>query len=148
MQEIAKLEHRITAALDRIREGVEGQGDVADLRRRLDRQTRTNEELIRSARALKDDQDAEIAGLSARVESQRETIAQLDSELQRLRASNKALRDGIAELRAGLGEPDTTSAELEALRAERAAEAAEVQAILAELAPLLEEEREVVHAAG
>ena len=156
MSDISILEGRITAALDRIRQGLDRQGvpAVADssVQAELDEQRAHNAELVERVRILKDRQDTQVASLTARVDTQRKQLMKLDEELQKLRASNVQLRDLNGKLRVAV----TTSlapelhdaavtAEIEALRTQRAADAAEVDAILAELKPLIEE---TPHAAG
>ena len=150
MSDISALESRITAALDRIRQGLDGQGgqSAADpaLQAELDAERAHNAELVERVRILKDRQDTQVASLTTRVDTQRKQLMKLDEELQKLRASNVQLRDMNGKLRVavttGLA-PElhdaAVTAEIEALRTQRAAEAAEVDAILAELKPLIEE---------
>lgn len=156
MSDISVLEGRITAALDRIRQGVEAQGisespDTA-LSSELDAERAANAELVERVRNLKERQDTQVASLTGRVESQRAQMMHLDEELQRLRASNAQLREMNARLRDAVTQGPSSelldaavAAELEALEAQRSSEAAEVDAILAELKPLIEE---TPHAAG
>lgn len=159
MSDIAALEQRITAALDRIRVGLDHvaaadaapqeAGDAADLRVQLDEEKTANAQLVERVRALKETQDGRLAELSDRVEAQRAQMAQLDAELQRLRASNADMRVLNAQLRAAasehVGDAELINrammAEIDALQAQRSADAAEVVAVLAELAPLLQEEQ-------
>lgn len=150
MSDISALEGRITAALDRIRQGLDRQvseGDAdATLQAALDDERASNAELVERVRILKERQDTQVASLTARVETQRNQLMQLDGELQQLRASNVQLRKMNTQLReavtTGLS-PDlhdaAVAAEVEALHAQRSADAAEVDAILAELKPLIEE---------
>ena len=87
------------------------------------------------------------AALMERVEAQRESMAALDAEMQRLKTANDMLRKTCEEMRGALqdnvGEPHLVNkamlAELEALRAARAAEEAEIRAVLGAMAPLLSE---------
>lgn len=87
------------------------------------------------------------AALQEQLASQRESMAELDSELQRLRMANEMLRKTCEDMRAalqdGLGEPHLINqamlAELEALRASRAVEQAEVRAVLGAIEPVLSE---------
>lgn len=87
------------------------------------------------------------AALQEQVAAQRESMADLDSELSRLRLSNDMLRQTCEELRAalqaGLGEPHLINqamlAELESLRADRSIERAEVRAVLDAIEPVLSE---------
>ncbi len=158
MSDISALEARITAALDRIRRGLDrpsqdnSQGPDAELQEALDQERATNAELVARVRSLKERQDTQVASLTARVETQRTQLMQLDEELQQLRASNIQLRGLNTKLReavtAGLA-PElhdaAVAAEIEALHAQRSADAAEIDAIIAELKPLIEE---TPHAAG
>lgn len=147
MSDISALEGRITAALDRIRQGIEGKGaGDPDLGAALARERKTNAELIAGARALKDRQDAEIATLTERVEAQRAQMAKLDAELQRLRASNVQMREVNTQLREAVTQglapelvDQALSAEIEALHAQRSADAAEISAVLTALEPLMKE---------
>lgn len=87
------------------------------------------------------------AALQEQLAAQRESMADLDSELSRLRLSNDMLRktceDLRAALQAGLGEPHLINqamlAELESLRADRSIERAEVRAVLDAMEPVLSE---------
>ena len=156
MSDISALESRITAALDRIRQGIEAKQAPAEpdegLSSELESERAANAELVERVRQLKDRQDTQVASLTGRVESQRAQMMQLDEELQRLRASNAQLREMNARLREAVTKglspellDEAVAAEVEAMEAQRSAEAAELDAILAELKPLIEE---VPHAAG
>ncbi len=157
MSDISTLESRITAALDRIRQGLDApvaQEAAADpaLQAALVQERAQNAELVERVRLLKERQDTQVASLTLRAETQSKHLMKLDEELQQLRASNVQLREMNARLRetvtTGLA-PElhdaAIEAELEALRAQRSADAAEVDAILDELKPLIEE---TSHAAG
>ena len=163
MSDISLLEGRITAALDRIRRGVEwmdelaaaappipldsAQTEVTSLRVRLDEERTVNAQLEERVRALKDRQDGRVAQLEAEVAESRSRIAAADADVQGLRQTNADLRDIAAQLREalaqGVTEPQLINramlAELEALRTARAIDLAEVNAVLAELRPLLGE---------
>ena len=156
MSDISTLESRITAALDRIRQGLDAGGGqtAADpaLQAALDEERAQNAELVERVRILKERQDTQVASLTLRAETQSKHLMKLDEELQQLRASNVQLRDMNAKLReavtTGLA-PElydaAVNAEMEALNAQRSADAAEIDAILDELKPLIEE---TSHAAG
>ena len=155
MSDIAALEGRITQALDRIRAGIEAAsaapqpaaGDDPDLRRQLDEERTANAQLEERVRALKERQDGRVAELEHQVDTQADQLAQLDAELQRLRASNADMRQISAQLRSaaadGVAEPELINralmAEVEALLAQRSADIGEMDAILAGLAPILKE---------
>ncbi len=156
MSDISTLESRITAALDRIRRGLDAQPSQAagnpELQAALEQERAQNAELVERVRILKERQDTQVASLTLRAETQSKHLMKLDEELQQLRASNVQLREMNAKLRetvtTGLA-PElhdaAVTAEIEALSAQRSADAAEVDAILEELKPLIEE---TSHAAG
>lgn len=150
MSDISTLESRITAALDRIRKGLDARtGQTAAdpaLQNALEEERAQNAELVERVQALKERQDTQVATLTLRAETQSKHLMKLDEELQQLRASNVQLREMNAKLREAVttelapGLVDAAvSAELEALNAQRSADAAEVDAILDELKPLIEE---------
>lgn len=163
MQEIAELERRITAALERIGRGVEslgghglpampiltGDGDVAQLTEALDEERMANAQLSERLRVVKDKDGAEKAVLTAaRDDLQHQLDAQSD-ELNRLRRSLDQVNGELADLRdvaeRGVVEPEHINkamlAELEALRSARASEASEIAEIVAALNPLISEAR-------
>ena len=161
MSDISILEGRITAALDRIRRGVEWMDELAaaapaspadaashealSLRSRLEEERTVNAQLEERVRALKERQDGRVAQLEAEVAENRVRLSEVDEDMQRLRQANAELRDIGAQLRValaeGVAEPQLINramlAELEALRAARAADLAEVNAVIAELRPLV-----------
>lgn len=162
MTEISDLESRLSAALDRIRSGVErlgisaGEADaiapdaadgptLAQVQARLAEERDANAQLEERVKALKARQDGRLAELEAQADGARIKMAKVDKDLQRLRQVNAELRDINAKLRAavaaGVTEPHLINlamqAELEALRAVRAADAAEVDAVLDALRPIL-----------
>ena len=159
MSDINSLQGRITAALDRIGAGVSQLNKVSPqaestavaeadaLRGQLEEERSANAQLEERVRVLKERQDGNIAKLEKRVETQAATLAGLDAELQRLRASNAELRELNAQLRSAASDGATspelinraTIAEVEALAAQRATDEAEIDAIITELKPLIEE---------
>tara|TARA_R110002051_G_scaffold7041_7_gene33191 strand:+ start:3731 stop:4222 length:492 start_codon:yes stop_codon:yes gene_type:complete len=161
MNDIDKLESRITAALDRIRQGVaqlndkaaraalpvpEVDDEAAALRFQLQEEQTVNAQLEERVRALKERQDGSVSDLKARVDEQSQKMTALDTEIHRLRTSNADLRDLNAQMRSaaadGAVNPElinrATIAEVEALAAQRSADAAEMDAIITELKPLIE----------
>jgi predicted RNase H-like nuclease (RuvC/YqgF family) len=153
MSDISALESRITAALDRIRAGVDGMAAAAPvdvgaaLQDQLDEERMANAQLQERVRVVKDRQDAVIAELEGKISGHQTQMAALDAEMQKLRQSNADLRELNAQLRAAVAE-DTSApelvnrammAEIDALQAQRSSEAAEVDAILSELKPMIEE---------
>ena len=158
MSDIQTLEGRITAALDRIRYSAEklatqtatepaDVGGASDLQALLDEERTANAQLGERVKALKDNQDGGLANLQNDLAQKTAALAGMESEIQRLRASNAELRDMNAQLRSAASDGATspelinraTLAEVEALQAQRAAEAAEVDAIISTLKPMIEE---------
>lgn len=155
MTDISELEGRITAALDRIGQGLDALGPKADeaqneqitaLNASLGDEQTANAQLEERIKAIKSKKDTKISDLSAenaRLREQVETgeagIARMRKVSHELRMNNTALREAVAE---GVTEPHLINksmmAELEALRAAHAADRAELDDILAELAPLVE----------
>ncbi|MDM7931103.1 hypothetical protein [Tabrizicola sp.] len=167
MQDIAALEQRITAALERIGKGVDKlaaapradaspvaapvaasvAASVADaaLRAQLDEEKALTAQLQERLRVAKDREPK--GDLREKVEKLTRLLDVQGLELQRMRRTNAALRDQLAALReaqqAGVTEPQLINkslmAELEALRALRLTEVAEMDEILAALEPHLTE---------
>lgn len=151
MSDIPELQRRITAALDRISQGLDGMtqagdaGEVATLRQQLEDEKLANAQLQERTKKLKASlSEAEAARDAARSESA-EKLKDLDSALQSLRHANQELRDNNKALRdanaKGVGEAHLINkamlAELEGLRATRAADKSEADAILSEMETIL-----------
>lgn len=167
MNDIAELERRITAALDRIGQGLDrlppaatGREDadaaaqthelaseLARLREELDAERDANAQLTERLRAVKDRDTQTVRDLEQRIETMTRQLDVQGLELQRMRKTTIQLRENLRALReartTGQVEPYLLNkamlTELEALRATRAAEIAEMDEILAEMAPLLRE---------
>ncbi|MGB3244376.1 MAG: hypothetical protein WBB25_07570 [Sulfitobacter sp.] len=155
MSNIEELQGRITAAIDRIAQGVDRIGSTSagpdpETAQALEEERTANAQLSARVRALKTRSDAEMAEMRAHLEEADARMSQLDVELQRVRRANQqlqevceALRDANAE---GVGDADLINkammAELEGLRAARATDVAEASAILAALGPLVENAKE------
>jgi chromosome segregation ATPase len=153
MSDVTQLEQRISVAMDRIEKGLGAMAEQAPpangtaLEAQLEEERFANAQLEERVKALKERQDTKITELESRVSAQRDQMAALDTELQRLRASSADMREVNAQLRVaatdGVAEPELINrammAEVEALSAQRASESAEVDAILSELKPLIEE---------
>lgn len=166
MQDIAELEGRITAALERISQGVDrlvaqprpGVADAAPplgrpakapdagLRAQLEQEKSLTAQLQDRLRSLRErDQKSD---LQAKIDRLTEQLDIQGLELQRMRRTNSSLRDQLATLRAaqidGVAEPQLINksvlAELDALRALRLTEVAEMDEILAALEPHLDVE--------
>lgn len=167
MSEIAELERRITAALERIGTGLErltpggaGEPDLPDLadlpdlndsdevlalRAALDEEKTANAQLAERLRAVKDRDAQSAQQLQERIEAMTRQLDVQGLEMQRMRKTTIQLRENLRALREaqaqGLADPHMVNkamlAELEALRATRATETAELDELLAELAPLV-----------
>ena len=164
MQDIAALEGRITAALERISKGVDRlaasprpappvpnppaatpSAPAADaaLRAQLEEERTLVAQLQDRLRNLKDREPK--GDLQEKIERLTQQLDVQGLELQRMRRTNTTLRDQLATLRqaqmAGVTEPQLINkslvAELDALRALRLTEVAEMDEILAALEPHL-----------
>jgi len=157
MQEIAELEKRITAALERIGKGVDrlaqaprsapsasGGADAA-LRAQLEDEKALNTQLQEKLRAAKERESK--GDLQEKIDRLTQQLEVQGLELQRMRRTTAGLRDQLAALRAaqaeGVAEPQlinkAMAAELDALRAERLTEVAQIDEILAALDPHIAE---------
>lgn len=147
MSQINELQARITAALDRIAQGLEGRPEAAadpeeadTLREQLEEERLANAQLQERIKVLHTKLDAAEG-------AQAESLRKLDADLQALRKANQQLRDNNQALReaqaAGVAEPHLINkammAELEGLRAARGADRGEVEAVLAALGQVIAE---------
>lgn len=163
MDEIAELERRITAALERITRGVEKLGQVpvapvqvkpvdadelARLREELDEERMANAQLNERLKVLRTREAAAKAALQDEIERLTRQVDDQGSEMRRLNNSASQLREELRLLsdaaRQGMADPQMINkamlAELEALRAARAAETGEMADILSALGPILDAE--------
>jgi chromosome segregation ATPase len=150
MSDIDDLQSRLTAAMDRLAQGVDrltaapAQPEPG-LAEALEEERTANAQLQERVRTLKTRSDAEAASLRAQLEEAQARMAQLDTELHRVRRANAQLTEACNKLieanEEGVGDPHLINkamlAELEGLRAARAADVAEAGAILAALEPLV-----------
>lgn len=116
MQELAELERRITAALERIGRGVEGLTTAAPVSAMLP--------------------ESDFAKLNDALDEERMANAQLSERLRVHRDREATLAAEVADLTEQLA---TRTAELAELRAARGVDAAELADIVAALNPLIEE---------
>jgi chromosome segregation ATPase len=160
MQDIAELEQRITAALERIGKGLDritaaprpaaavpAAAPVADaaLRAQLEEEKSLTAQLQERLRSLKE-RDSK-ADLRAKIDKLTQQLDVQGLELQRMRRTAVSLREQLAALRsaqtAGVTEPGlinkAMATELDALRAIRLTETAELDELLAALEPHLTE---------
>ncbi len=159
MSQIEELQSRITAALDRIGQGLEAQSanagadpsELDALRSQLDDEKAVSAQMEERNKRIKEKLDTAEAAVATIEASAEAKLQKLDQELQALRRANQQLRDNNLSLRnaieAGVAEPHLINkammAELQALRAARNADKAETDAVLDELARLLQsDERE------
>lgn len=154
MSDIAELESRLSAALDRIATGVGRMGEAEPpqaLVEELAAEREANAQLEARVLAIKEKQETMVAALQADVARLTEALSGTDTDLQRLKSVNAELRATNAALRtanaAGLPDADLVnsamSAEVDALRALEAGNRAEIDRALGMLEPML---REVAHA--
>ena len=154
MSQIEELQSRITAAMDRISQGLEmrasgGDGGLAEeleaLKAQLEDEKTVSAQLEERNKRMKDKLDAAEEYAKQASEDERARLKKLDDDLQSLRRANSQLRDNNKALReanqAGVAEPHLINkamlAELEGLRAARNADRAEADVVLGELTRLL-----------
>lgn len=165
MQEIAELERRITAALERIGQGVASlataptadselplsmaEAELARLTEALDEERMANAQLNERLRVVRDKDSGDKVALETQVHELTAQLAAQSVDLNRLRRSADQMTAEMADLRhvaqMGVTEPEHINkamlAELTALRAARASEALELAEIVAALNPLIAEAR-------
>lgn len=158
MSDIAELEKRINAALERIGAAVEAStanggadvGQLEALREQLDEEKTANAQLKERVRKLKDRQADGLTQLEERIKSLGARAADQEIEIARLKQINGQLRDSNRRLReansAGLAEPHLINSsmqnELESLRITYENQKSELDALLSELKPVVEAARE------
>ena len=162
MTDIAALEARLAAAMERIAHGLAAFSDappasagddgseVAALRLALEEEKTANAQLNERVRAIREKQDMMVDQLEKRVLRLQDRVATQEAEIGQLRRVNAQLRENSKVLReAAAGSVDahflnrTMMTELEATRAAQAADRSELDAIIAELVPLVEESSDV-----
>jgi chromosome segregation ATPase len=151
MNEIAELERRITAALERIGQGIEGLRPPAEddeagagMQAELEAERVATARLAAQIAEMGEGRQSAVAQLEHRLGA---LVAQIDAhavEIARLKRANRELVDALRVLReanpASVVQADASlQAEVTSLRAERRAEVAQIDEILAELRPLLAE---------
>ena len=154
MSDIAELERRIAAALDRASQamdrlsaGGEDTESAKALAAELEAERMANAQLEERVRAIKEKQDGRMAELERDVTRLRDVVEARDEMLQQVRAVNEELRKSNTALREanaqGLADPglvnDAMQSELEAMRTARAADKADVEDVLATLDSVLKE---------
>lgn len=154
MSDIAELERRIAAALDRASQAMDRMSAGSDdaesakaLAAELEAERMANAQLEERVRAIKEKQDTRMAELERDVSRLRDVVEARDEMLQQVRAVNDDLRKSNVALREantqGLADAELVNqamqTELEALRATRAADKADVEDVLATLDSVLKE---------
>lgn len=153
MSQIDELQRRITAALDRIGQGLDGlapdggadAGEIEALKKALEDEKLVTAQLEERLKVLSQKQKERAAAEDAARAEQADAIRKLDMDLQSLRKANQQLRDNNKALReaneAGVAEPHLINksmlAELEGLRAARSADRAEADLVMADLGRLI-----------
>ncbi len=152
MTDVAELEKRIAAALERIGAGLgdlkpgQSGAEVSELQEALDTERTANAQLSERVLAIKDKQESLIKDMEAEVAKLRAELSGIDVHVQNMKRVNRKLRENNRALRdankQGVGDPELINtgldAELDALRASRDSDRAELDAILVELKPLAE----------
>ena len=150
MSDIAELESRLSAALDRIANGVGRMGEAevpASVVEELAAEREANAQLEARVVAIKERQETMIGSLQDEVARLTGTLSGMDADVQRLKSVNAELRATNAALRtanaAGLADADLVNnamlAEVDALRALEAGNRAEIDRALSMLEPMLKE---------
>lgn len=159
MSEITELERRLTAAMDRIGQGLEGLSDrgvapdapaddaggedAAKLRQDLEDERLVTAQLEERIKALHRKHEERVTALEKELSEARAALSEMGEALEKLKESEDRLQQDAQALRAAGGEAGaelmnaSLSAELDTLRAARAAERSEAKAIKAALEPLL-----------
>lgn len=156
--DIAAIEKRLAAALDRIGRGIGRMGpgsgpapkappDVAALKEALEAERSANAQLQERLKAVKERDSTSLSALEAKIDRLTQRLDVQGLELTRMRKVTVQLRETVRALTEaaaqGTTEPHLINkamlAELEALRALRQTEVAEMDEILSELRPLIGE---------
>jgi len=165
MSEITELERRLTAAMERIGQGLEGLSergappagpespsgeaegeDAAKLRQDLEDERLVTAQLEERIKALHRKHDDRVAALEDELSKTRKDLKEMGEALEKMKKSEDGLQKEAQALRAAGADAGgeminaSLSAELDTLRAARAAEKSEAQAIMAALEPLLTSE--------
>lgn len=156
MSDIAELERRITAALERIGTGVDGLGavgadadgnEVDALREALEAEKIANAQLEERVTAIKEKQETTVKDMESRIEALSTEVSKHEADAKKLLHVNAQLRESNDALResneSGVGDAHLINkamqTDLEALKATRKADLAELETIMDELKPLIGE---------
>jgi regulator of replication initiation timing len=163
MNDVAGIEARLSAALDRIAGGVErivppdaaaleaSEAKLAEVTAALEAEKSAHGMLAERVKAIRIKQEQTVTSLEAKVLQLQEQVSAIANELGGVKRVNRSLRESARNIRqslaAGVLEQATIdqamAAELEATRAAQIADRNELDAILAELTPLIEEKADV-----
>jgi hypothetical protein len=167
MDEIAELERRITAALERIGDGMERRlrapagaaavtlAEIDRLREELDEERMANAQLSERLRVQRERSERAAGVLRAEVDRLTRQVDEQALAMQRMVTSTIQMREEMRRLRedvqaGGAVNPALIDkalvTELEAYRATRGAESAELAGIIAALTPIVEAEEAKLHA--
>lgn len=157
MSDIAELERRITAALERISNGVDGlsgvgaasggedTGDSTALNEALEAEKLANAQLEERVSAIKKKQETTIKEMEGEIKKLTTDLSKKEADSKKLLTVNAQLRESNDELReaneSGVGDAHLINkamqTDLEALRATRKGDLAELENIMSELKPLI-----------
>ncbi len=154
VSDIAELERRITAALERISTGVDGLGAAsgggdadasAALNEALEAEKLANAQLEERVSAIKEKQETTIKEMEGKIKELTMDLGRKETDSKKLLTVNAQLRESNDELRdaneSGVGDAHLINkamqTDLEALRATRKADLAELENIMSELKPLI-----------
>lgn len=156
MTDIAEFERRISAALERISQSVNGiepaapapvdDGELVQLREALEEERTANAQLEERVKAIHEQQENAVGSQNSELAKLKEEASIRDGDIQRLEKVNAQLRANNQALRvaneSGVGDPHLINkammAELDSLRLSRDSDRAELDVILNELKPLVE----------
>ena len=160
MSDIAELERRIMAALERIGTGVDGltvsavasepvvaddNGEAAALKEALEAEKLANAQLEERVSAIKQKQETTVTEMQEQIKTLTTDMSKHEADAKKLLHVNAQLRESNDALRAanesGVGDAHLINkamqTELESLRTTRKADMAELETIMNELKPLM-----------
>jgi len=156
MTDITEFERRISAALERISEGLNGirpaspdpvdDSELITLRDALEEERTTNAQLEERVKTISENQKEAVSRIDAELKKSQNEALQHAGDAQRLEQVNAQLRANNQALRtanqSGVGDPDLINqamvAELDSLHLSRDADRNELDAIISELKPMVE----------
>lgn len=156
MSDIAELERRIIAGLERIGAGIDGLGaagggtdasELAALRDALEAEKLANAQLEERVSAIKEKQETTVKAMEETISTLTKDASKHEADAKKLLNVNAQLRESNDALRvaneSGVGDAHLINkamqTELDALHSTRKADLAELETIMAELKPLIKE---------